>query len=314
MEFDMNTLYLKYAVEVESTGSISRAADNLFMAQPNLSKAIKELEAELGIAIFERTSKGVVPTTKGAEFLSCAKNVLLQLDRMESLSRTDNGDIQHFSVSIPRGSYISDGVTRFVAALDSSKGIDVTVNETNSMQTITDISEDRYRLGIIRYKLSFESYFMDYLEEKKLCCMPLWEFENVVLMSAESSLAQTKILKASALSGYTEIVHGDNTIPYMTFTKPKDSYDSVRRKIVLYERCNQFELLSAIPTCYMWVSPIPKATLDRYGLVQRRCRTADAMYCDKLIFRKGYRLTDIDKMFIEKIYAAKSEVESVKLK
>ena len=56
----MNTLYLKYAVEVESTGSISRAADNLFMAQPNLSKAIKELEAELGIAIFERTSKGVV--------------------------------------------------------------------------------------------------------------------------------------------------------------------------------------------------------------------------------------------------------------
>ena len=48
----MNTLYLKYVLEVEQSGSISQAAQNLFMAQPNLSKAIKDLEAELGYAIF----------------------------------------------------------------------------------------------------------------------------------------------------------------------------------------------------------------------------------------------------------------------
>ena len=58
----MNTQHLKYAVEVERTGSITQAADNLYMAQPNLSKAIKELEDTLGISIFRRTSKGVVPT------------------------------------------------------------------------------------------------------------------------------------------------------------------------------------------------------------------------------------------------------------
>ena len=58
----MNTQHLKYVVEVERTGSITQAADNLYMAQPNLSKAIKELEDTLGISIFRRTSKGVVPT------------------------------------------------------------------------------------------------------------------------------------------------------------------------------------------------------------------------------------------------------------
>ena len=68
----MNTLHLKYAVEVERTRSISKAAENLFMAQPNLSKAIKELEDSLGITIFQRTSKGVVPTQQGAEFLKYA--------------------------------------------------------------------------------------------------------------------------------------------------------------------------------------------------------------------------------------------------
>jgi DNA-binding transcriptional LysR family regulator len=61
----MNTLYFRYAVEIEKTGSISKAAENLFMAQPNLSKAIKELEENLNIKIFERTSRGVMPTLRG---------------------------------------------------------------------------------------------------------------------------------------------------------------------------------------------------------------------------------------------------------
>ena len=81
----MNTLHFKYAVEVERTRSISKAAENLFMAQPNLSKAIKELEDSLGITIFQRTSKGVVPTQQGAEFLKYAKNILTELDKMESI-------------------------------------------------------------------------------------------------------------------------------------------------------------------------------------------------------------------------------------
>ena len=64
-----NLLQLKYAVEVEKTGSISKAAENLYMNQPNLSKSIRELEDDIGIAIFDRTAKGVVPTEKGREFL-----------------------------------------------------------------------------------------------------------------------------------------------------------------------------------------------------------------------------------------------------
>ena len=63
----MNTQHLKYAIEVERTGSITQAADNLYIGQPSLSKAIRELEESLGIVIFKRTSKGVVPTEKGLE-------------------------------------------------------------------------------------------------------------------------------------------------------------------------------------------------------------------------------------------------------
>ena len=55
----MNILHLKYAVEVAKTRSISKAAENLYMGQPNLSRAIKELEESLGITIFRRTTKGI---------------------------------------------------------------------------------------------------------------------------------------------------------------------------------------------------------------------------------------------------------------
>ena len=80
-----NIQHLKYAVEVEKMGSISRAAENLYMSQPHLSKAIKALEDSLDIALFNRTPAGMVPTKKGREFLIYAKSILAQVEEMESL-------------------------------------------------------------------------------------------------------------------------------------------------------------------------------------------------------------------------------------
>ncbi|MDY2981177.1 MAG: LysR family transcriptional regulator [Fusobacterium sp.] len=64
----MNIQYLKYVVEVDKMGSINKAAKNLYMGQPNLSAAIKELEKDLGISIFYRSKKGVFPTKEGRNF------------------------------------------------------------------------------------------------------------------------------------------------------------------------------------------------------------------------------------------------------
>lgn len=81
----MNTLHFKYAVEVERTRSITQAAENLYMAQPNLSKAIKELEDNLGITIFERTSKGTIPTVKRRRISQIRKKYTLA-DRQDEVA------------------------------------------------------------------------------------------------------------------------------------------------------------------------------------------------------------------------------------
>ncbi|MEG1305282.1 MAG: LysR family transcriptional regulator, partial [Oscillospiraceae bacterium] len=164
----MNTLHFKYAVEVEKTGSISQAAENLFMAQPNLSKAIKELEDTLGISIFERTSKGVVATEQGREFLEYAKQILVQLSKMESIYVTPDEKFnrQSIKLSMPRSSYISIGLSNFIKELDLAKEIDIHIQETNSLKAIDNVSGENFSLGIIRYQRIFEKYFTDYLKEK----------------------------------------------------------------------------------------------------------------------------------------------------
>ena len=103
----LNILSLKYAVTVARCGSITGAAEQLAMSQPNLSKAIKELETSLGITIFQRTSTGVVPTGQGLEFLDSARHILQQLDELENRYNADENRKIACSVSVPRASYIT---------------------------------------------------------------------------------------------------------------------------------------------------------------------------------------------------------------
>ena len=103
----MNILHLKYAVEISRTKSISQAAENLYMGQPNLSRAIKELEENLGITIFERTPKGISVTPDGEEFLQYAKRIIKQVEDVEAMYKNGREKKQKFSVCVPRASYIS---------------------------------------------------------------------------------------------------------------------------------------------------------------------------------------------------------------
>lgn len=305
----MNTLFFKYALEVEKNHSISQAAENLFMTQPTLSKAIKEMETQIGYPIFERSSKGVLPTPQGREFLVHAENISAELERIHALANSHDNSIPHFKLSIPRSSYIAHGFTNFVADLCPSQGMDIQVQETNSIQTIHQVANGQCNLGIIRYQQTYEPYFLDFLQDKNLSWETIWEFKYLLLLSQAHPLAQEQTITPEQLACYTEIVHGDNSVPYL-----KDSEEggraakTVPNKIYLYERCNQFDLLSRIPSTYMWVSPIPAELIQRYALTQRRCQISNALCKDVLIYPNGYTFSPLDKAFIDKLYEAKNQV------
>lgn len=305
----MNTLFFKYAVEVDRTRSITRAAENLFMAQPNLSRAIKEAEDSFGFPIFERTSKGVVPTKEGTVFLDYARRILRQLDEMEKFVHDADSRVQRFSVAFPRGSYIAASIPAFISALDQEREIDMNIVETNSIQTIRQVEDGRCQLGIIRYQTFGEPYFSDYLKEKHMKSELIWEYECLVLMSAEHPLAQKPELHRDDLAEYLELSHGDTAIPYVDAAKIRNDMISVtRKKIYLYERGNQFEILSKVPYTFIWVSPVTEDLLQKHGLIQRKCSFPDNKFRDLLIYPENYHFSDLDRVFLEKLYESKTQV------
>jgi DNA-binding transcriptional LysR family regulator len=287
---------MKYAVEVAKTGSLNKAAEKLFMAPPNLSRSIKELESDLGITIFERSQKGVTLTPDGEEFIGYAKSLLKQIDHVESLYKENGSKKQRFSISVPRASYISDALVEFSKDLGKDP-VEIFYKETNSQRTINNILNHDYKLGIIRYAENYDKFFKTMLEEKGLAYEMVTEFSYKLVMSAESPLAKKEYITFDDLTEFIEIAHADPYVPSLPLAKvvKEELPDNIDRRIFIFERASQSDLLSRNEETFMWVSPIPQDMLDKYNLVQVDCVDNKKVYKDILIYKKGYKLTEIDK-------------------
>lgn len=298
----MNILHMKYAVEVARLGSLNKAAETLLIAQPNISRSIKELESDLGISIFNRSAKGMELTPEGEEFINYAQNILKQIDEVEKHYKHGSPKKQKFSISVPRACYISDAFAEFSKCLNDDPA-EIFYKETNSQRTINNVLNNDYKLGIIRYAENYDKYFKSMLEEKGLSYEMIAEFTYVLIMSRENPLASKDEITFDDLPPYIEIAHADPYVPSLPLSKVvKDELpDNIDRRIFIFERASQFDLLSENPDTFMWVSPASQKILDRYGLVQKRCIDNKKVYKDVLIYREGYKLSRIDKQFITEL-------------
>ena len=161
----MNLTHMKHALEVAKAGSLSKASESLLIAAPNISRSIRELEADFGITIFERTQNGMRLTPEGEEFINFAKNILCQIDEAEKFYKAKSPKKQKFSISVPRASYISEAFAEFSKSI-SKDAAEVFYKETNSERTIQNILNHDYKLGIIRYAESYDGHFRELFKEK----------------------------------------------------------------------------------------------------------------------------------------------------
>ena len=297
---------MKYALEVAKSGSINKAAEVLMVAAPNVSRSIKELETDFGITIFERTQNGTKLTPEGEEFINYAKGVLRQIDEIERIYKTGASKKQKFSISVPRACYISEAFANFSKSL-SKEAAEVFYKETNSQRTIHNMTEHDYKLGIIRYAENYDKYFKSMLEEKGFQYELVTEFTYSLIMSAENPLAKKEVITFDDLTDYIEIAHADPYVPSMPLSKvvKEELPDNIDRRIFIFERASQFDLLSLNPETFMWVSPAPQSLLERYNLVLKKCADNKKVYKDVLIYKNGYKLSKLDRQFITELCESK---------
>ncbi len=302
----MNILHMKYAVEVARAGSINKASETLLIAQPNLSRSIKELESDLGITIFDRSAKGMLLTPEGEEFIGYAKSILSQIDSVEKMYKNGIPIKQHFSVSVPRATYISEAFAQFSKAIDAESA-KIFYKETNSSRTIKNVLSNDYKLGIVRYAENYDKYFKSMFEDKGLSYETVSEFHYVVVAHKDSPLSKPEEIHFSDLENLIEIAHADPYVPSLSAAqvKKEELPDNISRRIFVFERASQFDLLSENKNTFMWLSPLSRRILERYGLIQLECPDNKKIYKDVLIHRNDYTLTELDKKFITEVCLSK---------
>lgn len=306
----MNLQHLKYVAEVAKTNSISKAAENLYMGQPNLSRAIKELEDSLGIIIFERSKHGITITPDGEEFLMYAKRILHQVDEVESLYKNAKTHKQRFSICVPRASYISEAFTRFASSIKKDIPAEIFYKETNSMRTVNNLLKEEYNLGIVRYQAGFDEYYNRMFTEKNIEHELITEFSYILAVSAKSPLAGKKNILPQELADYIEVCHADPYVPSLPLidVKKAELSEYVNKRIFVFERGSQFDILENVPGTFMWVSPMPQKFFEKYNIVKAECAAEPKVYKDVLIHRKDYKLSSLDNDFINALCLVKREI------
>lgn len=312
----MNIQHMRYAMEVDRHGSISRAAEALYMNQPNLSKAIRELEGSLGITIFKRNSKGVAATQEGERFLSYARGVLAKIDEMEALYRPGSESRQVFRVSAPHSVYIARAFAALAAGLDADAQAALHFSEAGAMQVVRNITDRDYKLGVIRCRAADEVYYSGYLRERELEHSQLLSFDCAILLHRHDPLAEKNLLHIDDLGGHSEIVFEDALASGLQFGDRGGarSGEELRRLLCVGNRGSMMDLLSANVGGFAWAEPIPKEYLERYSLVQKKCGGINMHHKDMLVYPRGYGFSHIEKAFIAKLEQISVEVRQDLLK
>lgn len=280
----MTLQQLRYVVEIEKYGSITKSASNLFISQPNLSAALKDLEQELDIIVFVRTSKGVEPTEEGREFLSYAKSVIAQVDRMEFMFKNKQGKKVVLNIACTRSSYATKVICDFYNQLPNDIPVNLKFIESNSKNVVSAVASSNADFGRIVFGEEYMPFYKRLVQKSRLVMEILWKVKAYVLTSEESDLAQRTDLSADDLSEYTRCIYCD-------FEEDIISNEDIDNFIALNERGSMLEVLSSCPDCYLWTISTHPDTLKDHRLVPVPVKNAPFIY-EALIYPKDRPRTE----------------------
>ena len=208
---------------------------------------------------------------------------------------------------MPRASYISYAFAEFAKVIKKDIPAEIFYKETNSWRTVNNVVKGDYNLGIVRFQVTFEKYFKSMFEEKHLNAEIITDFKYRLLMSENNPLANKREIFCKDLKPYTEVSHADPYVPSLPLTdvKKEELSGGADRHIYIFERGSQFRILQSVTDSFMWVSPVPESLYKKYDLIQRECKDNDKVYMDVMIYRSGYKLSELDSSFITEVCNAK---------
>jgi len=233
---------LKYVIEVANRGSINEAAKRLFISQPSLSNAIKDLEEEVQFAIFERSNKGISLSKEGVEFLSYARQVVEQAELLESRYLNAKPSPQHFAVSTQHYAFAVNAFVSLVQEYGQDE-YELTLRETKTYEIIEDVKSMRSEIGILYLNEFNGNVINKLLKTANLQFNSLFTAKPHIFISCKNPLAVQPIVTIDQLQDYPYLFFDQGDYNSFHFSEEILSTMSHQKSIRVNDRATLFNLL-----------------------------------------------------------------------
>lgn len=233
---------LRYVTMVAKTGTITEAANKLYISQPSLTSAIHELENEMNIVIFRRTNKGVSVTKEGEDFLGYARQVLEQAAILEDKYKKNSGGKKQFCVSIQHYSFAVNAFVDLIKKYGQDE-YDFSIRETQTYEIIEDVAKMRSELGILFLNDFNETVINKILKSHELEFTQLFVAKPHVFISRKHPLADKKIITNSELELYPYLSFEQGEHNSFYFSEEIFSASERKKNIRVRDRATLFNLL-----------------------------------------------------------------------
>lgn len=254
----MTLQQLRYIITIERCGSFSEAAKQLFTTQPNVSTLVKELEMELGIAIFLRSKKGITITQEGKELLAYAYQMTEKEDGIKNHFRSCKEEpVTNFSVSSQHYLFVVEVFLKLENSLDAKKYA-LRLKETQTGTLIEDVARLRSEIGVLVLSKFTEKHIYKLLNDKNLMFRPLFSVHPKVFMSPKHPLAGAKWVTLDELNRYPCIIFDQDDDMALHFSEEgivpdfrpnKTLYVSdLLTSIYSMDRCDAFNIGTGVGT------------------------------------------------------------------
>lgn len=238
----MRIQQLEYLEKIVEAGSINEAAKRLFLTQPSLSNAVKELENEMGIQIFQRSSGGISLTAEGREFMTYSKQILDQVNLMNERYKNGQQRKQSFSVSAQHYAFVVHAFVELIKSVNANE-YQFTLRETETQNIFNDLAQFKSELGI-PYTNGFNQKIMQRLfKENNLVFTPLFVAKPHIFVSRYNPLTSKSSVNLSDLEDYPYLSYEQGEVNSFYFSEEILSTLSHKKSIKVSDRATIFNLM-----------------------------------------------------------------------
>lgn len=303
----MTIQQLRYIIKIAECGSITKAARQLFMSQPSLSAAVKELEAEYKIEIFYRTTRGITLSADGMEFLSYARQIVEQAELMEQRYINKKPSKPLCSVATQHYAFSVNAFVNLLEKLDVDE-YEFTLRETRTYEIIEDVANFRSEVGILYLSEFNEKVLRKLMKENFLTFSPLFEAEPHVFISSAHPLGEKEILSLEELEPYPFLAFEQGTYNSFYFSEEILSTAAHRKTIHVSDRATLFNLLIGL-NGYTICTGILNSNLNGDHIVSVKLDTQERMTIG-FISNKKTPLSSTAQSYINELKKLIKEIET----